>query len=66
MPKVNREHLFEFSFSLPSLTEQSRIVTHLDIVRAQTDRLSGLYEQKLRDLGELKSSVLQEAFAQDK
>ena len=30
MPKVNREHLFEFSFALPELAEQRRIAGILD------------------------------------
>ncbi len=49
--------------SLPPLSEQSRIVAHLDAVRAETGRLASLYEQKLADLDELRRSVLQEAFA---
>lgn len=49
---------------LPPFPEQYRIVAHLDTVRAESDRLSTLYEQKLRDLDELRRSVLQEAFAQ--
>jgi len=47
---------------LAPLPEQSRIVAHLDAVRAETEQLTSLYEQKLADLDELRQSVLQEAF----
>ncbi len=32
MPKVNREHLFEYMFYLPSLAEQRAIVARLDVL----------------------------------
>jgi type I restriction enzyme S subunit len=57
------EKLENYTISIPSLSKQSRIVAHLDAVRAETDRLAALYEQKLADLDELRRSVLQEAFA---
>ena len=62
VPHISGQQILDFSFSLPSLLEQSRIVAHLDAVRAETDRLAALYEQKLADLDELRRSVLQEAF----
>lgn len=63
MPKVNREHLFAYSFLLPPFSEQSRIVTHLDAVRAETERLEQIYTEKLASLDELRRSVLTEAFS---
>ncbi len=63
MPKVNREHLFAYTFNLPSLPEQSRIVAHLDAVRAETESLERLYTEKLASLDELRRSVLEEAFS---
>ena len=59
---VGLGYLRGFPIRLPSLSEQSRIVAHLDAVRAETDQLASLYEQKLADLDELRRSVLQEAF----
>ena len=53
MPKVNREHLFAYNFSLPKVIEQKSIVK----------KLEGVYKQKLADLEELKRSVLKKAFA---
>lgn len=49
--------------SFPPLSEQSRIVAHLDAVRAETERLEKLYTEKLASLDELKKSILQEAFS---
>ncbi len=49
-------------FPFPNITEQSRIVAHLDAVRAQTERLESLYTEKLASLDELRRSVLAEAF----
>lgn len=64
VPNLHLEEIREVIISYPKkLAEQSRIVAHLDAVRAETDRLASLYEQKLADLDELRRSVLQEAFA---
>lgn len=48
--------------AFPPLSEQSRIVAHLDAVRAETERLEQLYTEKLASLDELRRSVLAEAF----
>ncbi len=45
------------------LTEQAQIVTKLDDLREQTQRLASIYQQKLASLEELKKSILQKAFA---
>jgi type I restriction enzyme S subunit len=63
MPKVNREHLFAYSFNLPPITEQQAIVRKLDALSAETKRLEAIYQQKINDLEELKKSVLQKAFS---
>ena len=63
MPKVNREHLFAYNFSLPKVIEQKSIVKKLDLLLEQTKKLEGVYKQKLADLEELKRSVLKKAFA---
>ncbi|MBI4846280.1 MAG: restriction endonuclease subunit S [Candidatus Omnitrophica bacterium] len=62
MPKVNREHLFSYSSFFPSLTEQKCIVAKLDALSVETKRLEVIYHQKLRDLEELKKSILQKVF----
>ena len=63
MPKVNREHLFEFKVSLPSVKEQAKLAAQLDDLHEQTQRLASIYQQKLAALDELKKSLLHQAFS---
>ena len=63
MPKVNREHLFAYSFPFPPLSQQKTIVKKLDTLSVETKKLESIYRQKIADLEELKKSVLKEAFA---
>lgn len=61
---LSTDTMRELTFFFPkSLPEQSSIVTHLDAVRAETERLESLYTEKLASLDELRRSVLQEAFS---
>ena len=62
MPKVNREHLFEFRVWLPNVTKQKAIAANLDDLREETQRLASLYERKLAALEALKKSLLHQAF----
>jgi type I restriction enzyme S subunit len=62
MPKVNREHLFAYEFKLPSLEEQHSIIGRLNELRAETQKLEGVYKKKLSDLDVLKKSILKIAF----
>ncbi len=62
MPKVNRKHLFDFSFYCPPIEQQKKIVKKLDSLQTQTKKLETIYQQKLADLEELKKSILQKAF----
>jgi type I restriction enzyme S subunit len=48
---------------IPSLEYQQTIVRQLDALRAETQKLEAVYQQKLADLEELKKSILQKAFA---
>jgi len=63
MPKVNRDHLFAYSFKLPPLKDQQTIVRQLEALRAETQKLEAVYQKKIDDLEELKKSILQKAFA---
>jgi type I restriction enzyme S subunit len=49
-------------FPFPSVTEQRRIVTKIDSLREETQRLARLYERKLAALEALKKSLLHDAF----
>lgn len=63
MPKVNRNHLFAYKLNLPPLKEQQTLVTKLDALQIETNKLEAIYTQKIADLDELKKSILQKAFA---
>ena len=63
MPKVNREHLFEFSVWLPNVKKQTELATKLDALHQETQRLESLYQRKLAALDELKKSLLHQAFS---
>ena len=62
MPRANMNQVLEFDFSFPSVKEQQIIVSQLDALRAETQKLEAIYKKKLADLEELKKSVLQKAF----
>ena len=62
MPKVNREHLFEFRTWLPALKKQEELAKELDSLHEETQCLEGVYQQKLVALDELKKSLLYQAF----
>lgn len=64
VPNLHLEEIREVAISFPkSLPEQSRIVAHLDAVRAETERLERLYTEKLTSLDELRRSVLADVFS---
>lgn len=63
MPKVNREHLFEFRVFLPDVAKQNELSEKLDALHEETQRLESLYQQKLAALDELKKSLLHQAFS---
>jgi len=63
MPKVNREHLFEFRVWLPSIQKQNELAAKLDALHEETQRLESLYQRKLVALEALKKSLLHEAFS---
>ncbi len=62
MPKVNREHLFEFKVWLPLLKTQTELAEKLDALHEETQRLAGLYQRKLAALDALMTSLLHQAF----
>ena len=60
---INIEDLRLLPIPLPNLKDQQTIVRQLDSLRAETQKLEAVYQQKLADLEELKKSILQKAFA---
>ena len=63
MPKVNREHLFEFRVFMPSVRRQREIAARFDELQGETQRLESIYQRKLIVLDELKKSLLHRAFS---
>lgn len=63
IPKVNRDHLFEFRVWLPAVTQQKELAEKLDSLGEETQRLESIYRRKLTALDELKKSLLHKAFA---
>ena len=63
MPKVNREHLFEYRAWLPDVKRQAELTAQLDALHEETQRLESLYQRKLAALDELKKSLLHQAFS---
>ncbi|AOG11819.1 restriction endonuclease subunit S [Agrobacterium sp. RAC06] len=63
MPKVNRDHLFAYEFSLPRFDDQCAICRKLDDLQIATERLAEIYTGKLRELADLRQSLLRKAFA---
>jgi type I restriction enzyme S subunit len=59
---VSLKSMREFKVPLPSLTEQNTIVSKLDNLSKETQRLESIYQQKLSALEALKKSVLDQAF----
>jgi type I restriction enzyme S subunit len=52
----------DLEIALPSLAEQHRIVSTMDSIRKQTERLESIYKSKLAALEALKKSLLYQAF----
>lgn len=63
MPKVNREHLFDYRPWVPIPSVQSALTSQLDAIAESVRALDGVYRRKLAALDELKQSLLAKAFA---
>ncbi len=63
MPKVNREHLFEYRTWLPSVKQQTEIVAQLGALHNETCRLKPIHQKKLSALDDLKKTILHQAFS---
>jgi type I restriction enzyme S subunit len=61
--QITRYMLDDISLSFPPVHKQIEIVEKLDTLSVNLNNAQTLYQQKLRDLEELKKSVLNKAFA---
>jgi type I restriction enzyme, S subunit len=53
----------DMEIELPNLAEQRQIVSTIDSIRQQTEALESIYQQKIVSLGDLKKSLLHQAFS---
>ncbi len=60
---VSLNYLRNFGISLPSLTEQHRIVSTLDTLSEKCRRLEQVAQQTIRECDALKQSILRQAFS---
>lgn len=60
---VRKELLYEYPVPVPSLKQQQSIINQLDSLNIQTQKLETIYQEKIENLGDLKKSILQKAFA---
>jgi len=64
VPNLHLEEIREVRLSFPSkLIEQDKIITELDVLAEETQRLEAIYQQKLAALAALKKSLLDQAFS---
>ncbi len=64
VPNLHLEEIREVRLNFPvDLKEQDRVIAELDSLRAETQRLESIYQRKLTALGELKKSLLHQAFS---
>jgi type I restriction enzyme S subunit len=59
---INTQMLKSIEIPLPPLSEQKRIVAYLDNLREKVEKLKKIQQEQLKDLEELKKSILEKAF----
>ncbi len=62
IPQLTVPMVKNYLVNLPPIEQQQVIVKKLNELSSETKRLEAIYEQKLKDLEELKKSILQKAF----
>lgn len=62
VPHISGQQIKDFAFAMPPREEQLAIVRTLAILKADTQRLTSIYERKISALDELKKSLLHQAF----
>jgi type I restriction enzyme S subunit len=63
VPHISGKQIADYSFRLPDLRRQKKIVGKLLEVRRASDRLTDSYSSKRRSLEQLRQSLLQRAFS---
>ena len=62
-PVISNSSLKDLLLPFPKIDKQRQIAAQFDALSAETQRLAGLYEQKLAALAALKKSLLHQAFS---
>jgi type I restriction enzyme S subunit len=62
MPKINKQVVQNAPIPVFCVDEQKFIVTKLDEIASESQRLETIYKQKIAALNELKQCILQKAF----
>ena len=62
VPHISGNQILAYSFFKPSLPVQQTIVHKLDALSTKCKKLESIYQQKIKNLDELKKSILQKAF----
>ena len=63
MPNLSNTDLSNFVVELPSIDEQKRIVSQIELAGQDIEKLKSIYRQKLTALDDLKKSLLHQAFS---
>lgn len=61
-PGINRNKVYDLEFPLPPIAEQRKIVSYLDSLSKKTQELVNYQKSQLKDLEQLKQSILDKAF----
>ena len=62
VPNLNVKEVREFPVTYPSLEKQHQIVNQIETLLVEIKKLENIYQQKIKDLNEMKKSILQKAF----
>lgn len=60
--RVSKEFIENYVISFPDSNMQKKLISKLDQLSEQSKKLESIYSQKLKDLEDLKQSILQKAF----
>lgn len=63
VPHISPTQIRDFTFPLPDIETQAKIVERLSIVKSGSNELADSYSRKLQDTEDLRQSLLQKAFA---
>ena len=63
LQRVTKDFVVNFQIPLPPLETQKNIVSYLDNIFAENQKLKNLYQAQIKNLDEMKQSFLKKAFA---